>query len=402
MNRSTDPRFSQPPHCFWEALNLAQREEFKSLAQQRIFAGGVTLINEGEPGSHVIVILSGRAKIYTSENGQDRVIAERGPGQLIGELAAVRVSVRSATVAALETVKGLVMRTQDFADFISAHPDVLRIVESQVSDRLAEAPIVGQPYEVQNPPARRPTPAEINPVAVWSPGQPTPRRLIFRGENCTVVANDVVEFSASYRNDDDRLIIRKALLEMTWTTLGELSHSCHCEDRGDGLLIVAPADIPTMNVLRPLHDVLPYLLRRHNRTYGPCAQMQLRVASDVGPVVSDTLGVQGEAIIRTARLLDAPTLREAIASEQASLGIVVSPFVYETAIRQPGGPIDEGGYTEIQVQVKESSQQAWMKIIDPATPSVACLGGWPQLVATAPPGTQRSLCRLGVRESSYQ
>ena len=124
MNRSTDPRFSQPPHCFWEALNLAQREEFKSLAQERIFAGGVTLINEGEPGSHVIVILSGRAKIYTSENGQDRVIAERGPGQLIGELAAVRVSVRSATVAALETVKGQVCKAGYCYIFLSARVPV--------------------------------------------------------------------------------------------------------------------------------------------------------------------------------------------------------------------------------------------------------------------------------------
>jgi hypothetical protein len=88
----------------------------------------------------------------------------------------------------------------------------------------------------------------------------------------------------------------------------------------------------------------------------------------VGPVTSDDLGVQGEAIIRTARMLEAGVLKAAIARDHANLGIVVSEFVYNTAIAQPGGLIDPDGYHQIRVRVKETRQLAWMKIIGSGTP----------------------------------
>lgn len=413
MNNPTESPFSSLPRppsgSFWEALNPAERQAFRSRARETSFAAGMTLMTEGEPGTHVIVILSGWVKIFTSDGDQERVIAERGPGHLVGELAVIQVRLRSATVVALEAVHGLAMRPDDFADFVNASPEVRRIVINQVNDRLTDECTTAERADEESAfaPGQHLTPAEAGPVLVYPPGQMAVRPVIgsplaFRRENCTVLQSDVTAFSANYRNDEDRLTIRKALLEMTVNALGGLGDSCHYEDRGDGILLVAPASIPTADVLRPFHEVLPQMLRRHNRTYGPCAQIQLRVASDVGPVVSDTLGVQGEAIIRVARLLDAQALRKAIAHEQASLGIVVSPFIYETSIGPAGGPIDRDGYVKIQVHVKETSQQAWMKIIDPAALSAACLENWPQIMATAPPGSQRSLGLLGARESSYQ
>ena len=70
------------------------------------------------------------------------------------------------------------------------------------------------------------------------------------------------------------------------------------------------------------------------------------MSSDVGPVTSDDLGVQGEVIIRAARLLEAAALRKAMVRDRANLGVVVSPFVFDTAIGQPGGPIDSAGFCQ--------------------------------------------------------
>jgi len=92
----------------------------------------------------VAVILSGLTQIRVCEHGVERVVAERGPGQLIGERAALEVNVRSATVVALQTVVALVMRTSDFAAFISTNPAVLKIVEEQIYLRLRE----GRPVRV--------------------------------------------------------------------------------------------------------------------------------------------------------------------------------------------------------------------------------------------------------------
>jgi CRP-like cAMP-binding protein len=117
---------------FWEALDPIQRDAFRSVASPRTFAAGARLVTEGDQANYVIVILSGRTKISVDENGRERILAERGPGQLVGERAALQISVRSANVVALDTVQALVVRTGDFAAFISAHPAVLGIVESQL------------------------------------------------------------------------------------------------------------------------------------------------------------------------------------------------------------------------------------------------------------------------------
>jgi hypothetical protein len=247
-------------------------------------------------------------------------------------------------VVALETVRALVVPTIDFAKFVRAHPGLLSIVESQVYVRLIEEPAGRSP-------------------------------LIHAGENCTVVLTDVVAFGALHRNDEDRRIIRQALYEMTQDLLDRLGEVCSCEDRGDGILLVIPPSIPTVTVMEHLHQELPLGLRKHNRTYGEHLQVQLRVAVNVGPVVSDQMGMSGEAIIRTARLLDAPPLKEGIAESRAALGIITSTFVYETAIRHSEGSIDPGSYDPVQVSVKESSFSAWMSLID-AAPFRGPLTAW--------------------------
>lgn len=396
MNNSTGSQFSQPPQSssvgFWGALSAAERQAFMLLARERTFAGGATLMREGEPGTHVIVILSGWTRITVHDKGRERVIAERGPGQLIGERAALHVSVRSATVVALEMVRGLVMKTADFADFVSAHQSVLGIVEGQVYGRLTEESARLAPRQAREDlivPVRD-IPAGHRPgLAVGKPLSEL--QQLFHGENCMVVLTDVVGFGAHIRNDDDRLIIRKSLHAMMGTALGEIAARCYCEDRGDGLLLIAPASIPTVDVLQPLLDGLPRALKRHNRTYGPCVQIQLRMSSDVGPVTSDDLGVQGEVIIRAARLLEAAALRKSVVRDRANLGVVVSPFIFDTVIRRPGGLIDSAGFARIHVHVKETSQQAWMKLLDPAPAEVgpvACLWRSRRRPATAPPCTQ--------------
>jgi class 3 adenylate cyclase len=327
--------FRPAPVNFWSALNSAEREDFRSVARQRTFARGARLMEESESADYVILILTGRTRIFVQNGGTEHVLAERGPGQLVGERGALRVSVRSATVVALETVQALVVTTSDFANFVSAHPGLLSVVESQVHERLTEEPAGRAP-------------------------------LTHAGENCTVVLTDVVGFGALHRNDPDRQIIRQALYEMTQDLLDELGEVCSCEDRGDGLLLVIPPSIPTARAMKYLHRELPPRLRRHNRTYGTYLQVQLRVAVNVGPVVSDQMGMTGEAIIRTARLLDAPPLKEGIAESRAFLGIIVSAFVYDTAIKHGEGGIDPGSYHQVQVSVKESSFAAWMSLIDAA------------------------------------
>jgi len=335
-------RLNGTPVIFWQALNPVEREAFRTFAYPRSFAAGARLIQEGDHTDHVFVILSGSTEIRIEKYGAERVVAIRGPGQLVGERAALQISVRSASVVAVDTVHALVARIRDFAAFISDHPRVLDIIERQAHDRYGADTLGSGPS---------------GPITTGRPAQP---RLL-AGENCTVMLSDVVGFGADWRNDEDRRIIREALFSMTHTVLADLPDAWWWDDRGDGLLTVVLPSVPTARVVAHLHKELPAALEEHNRVCPDSARIQLRVAINVGPVTSDRMGVSGVAIIVAARLVEAPVFKDAMNESGASLGIIASPFIYNSVIRH--GPYLEG-YSRIPVQVKEFRTAAWMNLVD--------------------------------------
>jgi CRP-like cAMP-binding protein len=314
---------------FWGALSEAERRAFASVASEGTFVRGTRIMKEGEHSRQVMVIRQGWTKICIREEGlrqAERTVARRGPGQLIGERAALEKSVRSASVIADETVQALVVSAEDFTAFLSAHPAVRDMVEGQVYRRAHQ-----------------------------------PSRPLLNGQNCTIVHTDIVGFSQRIRTDEHRRTIRLASLTMTMKAIEDIYDACSLEDRGDGVLMVVRPDIPTGQVLESLLSGLPYALRRHNEMFAEALRIQLRIAIDVGPVVSDELGISGDAIIRTARLLDAPDFKTAMAEQKATLGIIVSTFVYDAAVPHPLGMPAQ--YLPVQANVKEASIPAWMHLI---------------------------------------
>lgn len=339
---------------FWHSLHPDQQDAFMAMADKRVFAAGARLMREGEPGDHVAVILSGLTEVLVGENGADRVLARRGPGQLIGERAALEMNPRSATVVALQPVEALVVRTADFATFLSSYPEVLKIVEEQIYTRLREVPA-------------RPGPAGVGRPGDHASGVAAPRPPL-AGQTCTVIRTDVAEFASARRSDEDRKIIRAALLAMTRLAMGPAWQTSWWEDRGDGLLIIVSPGVPTAQVIERLVTVLRAELARHNRIYSDPIRIRLRVAVEVGPIEEDEAGVSGKAIINASRLVDAAAFKEAVMGDGAILGMIVSSYVYETHIEPGGSALDPAGYTRISVRVKETSGSAWAQLMGPAGP----------------------------------
>ena len=302
------------------------------------------------------VIRSGVTEVRVHENGTERVVAVRGPGQLVGERAALEVNPRSATVVALQTVMALVMSTADFAAFISTYPAVLKLVENQIFTRLRESRGDQEPADGQLTLAG-------GAIRYHVAG---PSRLT--GQNCTVVRTDVVEFSAAGRDDEAHKIIKKVLPAMTQLALGPVWDTCRCEDRGDGLLVIVSPDVPTAQVIERLVTMLPPQLKRHNLTYSAASRIQLRLGVGVGPIEDTEFGVTGRSIIGVSRMLDAHAFKRAIAIQGANLRVIVSPFVYETHIKPDGSFLDPADYAEIPVRVKEAHTSAWMQLIGRAVP----------------------------------
>ena len=199
---------------------------------------------------------------------------------------------------------------------------------------------------------------------VLHPPQPSPAG--WSGQNCSILFVDIAGFGAHDRDDEDRRLIRAQMYDFVRDALETSKASweeIYWEDRGDGMLIVAPPALPTTSILDPALAELAARLRRHNRqASGGPVRMQLRLAVTVGPVVRDDYGVSGESIFHAARLLDASVLKEQLARTAADLGVIVSTFVYDTVVKHGPGLLDPAAFQQVTCRVKESQITAWMHL----------------------------------------
>jgi CRP/FNR family transcriptional regulator, cyclic AMP receptor protein len=102
------------------------------------FKAGERLLHEGESGDRVALILSGRVKVsHAGSDGRETVLDFRGPGELVGELAALDRGPRSSSVTAIEPVEALLVRASAFRSLLDRPglgAEVLRMLSARFRD----------------------------------------------------------------------------------------------------------------------------------------------------------------------------------------------------------------------------------------------------------------------------
>ena len=88
---------------FFVPLQETEREELAEDATMHVFNAGEMIIGEGDSGRSVYIILDGRVKVFTSDDGGNELpLATLGVGQFFGEMSLVSGKPRSSSVTALE------------------------------------------------------------------------------------------------------------------------------------------------------------------------------------------------------------------------------------------------------------------------------------------------------------
>lgn len=106
----------------------------------KVFPKGTTIFSEGELGTTVILIESGRAEIsITSLSGRKSVLAHMGPGEVLGEIAALDGGVRSADVVAASEISGRVLSRQNILKFVSERPNVASAIIAELCRKVRNA-----------------------------------------------------------------------------------------------------------------------------------------------------------------------------------------------------------------------------------------------------------------------
>ncbi|MFF1787869.1 Crp/Fnr family transcriptional regulator [Kitasatospora sp. NPDC058243] len=100
---------------------------------------GATLLRQAEPGTHVLALLSGVAKVTRRERtGDVRLLAFRGPGELLGEVAVLDDGVRSASVQAISDCTVAVLTKAAFLRFVTDR-DLFPVMVRYAIGRLRES-----------------------------------------------------------------------------------------------------------------------------------------------------------------------------------------------------------------------------------------------------------------------
>jgi len=108
----------------------------KDLFTLRRCIPGEIITLEGERGSEIFVIRTGRVAIFKGDFNAPVVLGFRGSGDMVGEMAVLENRPRSATVAALDETELLVTDRQGFSQLLSRPPFLGMNLLGMLSHRL--------------------------------------------------------------------------------------------------------------------------------------------------------------------------------------------------------------------------------------------------------------------------
>jgi CRP-like cAMP-binding protein len=113
-------------------------ERIALIAREQWHPAGDVISRQGEEADEMFVIVSGQVQIVTESDGRSQILAERGPGEIIGEMAIIDPAPRSAGMVAKSETRLLSIEGEAFTVILRERPEVSLAVMQSISRRLRE------------------------------------------------------------------------------------------------------------------------------------------------------------------------------------------------------------------------------------------------------------------------
>ena len=122
-------------HQIWQ-LPRETVDALAAVGTVRTFARNTVVIQEGDYGDTMFVVLSGRVRVYLAdEEGREVLLGEYGAGEHFGEMM-LDHGPRSASVATLEPTRCAVVTRDELEAFLEAHPKTASIFVRMLIGRV--------------------------------------------------------------------------------------------------------------------------------------------------------------------------------------------------------------------------------------------------------------------------
>lgn len=120
----------------FESLPPEDLDRLCEMAEELVFQRGEVMMEEGDPGDALYVIREGEFEVLKRSGGQQVVIAVRGEGEVMGEIALLVDSPRTATVRALTTSRVLKITRDMFLLLLRNSPSAAISILRTITSRL--------------------------------------------------------------------------------------------------------------------------------------------------------------------------------------------------------------------------------------------------------------------------
>lgn len=182
--------------------------------------------------------------------------------------------------------------------------------------------------------------------------------VLSHAQHAPLVFADIKGFSS--RSDRDQLRSREDLYaELRAAFTDELWQLCPQEDRGDGVLLVVPPDLPVEALFTAVLPRLEHGLGARRRS-DPL--LRLRIAVHAGAVHRDGHGFAGNAVNHVFRLCDGRPLRQALDEAASDTALVVSEVIHDSVVRAGLPGVEPTTFHPVTFQVKETRARAWLHV----------------------------------------
>jgi CRP-like cAMP-binding protein len=125
---------------FLTSLDATAREALLRRGRVQCYRPGAMLLYEGQLEAPVVILLDGRVRVTAlAVDGRELVLAFRGAGSILGEIAALDRGKCSATVAAIDDVRAVALPPEQFHEFLRERPDAAIVLLRMLAHRLRDS-----------------------------------------------------------------------------------------------------------------------------------------------------------------------------------------------------------------------------------------------------------------------
>ncbi len=141
--------------AFFQSMRIEEVDEIIGFATEKRFSKGTTIVSKGDPGTSMMAILVGRARVgNVSGEGREVTLNVIGPGEVLGEIALLDGKPRSADVVALEDTTVIVVERANFLPFVLKHESMVERLLVTLCDRLRRTSLALEEIALFDLPAR--------------------------------------------------------------------------------------------------------------------------------------------------------------------------------------------------------------------------------------------------------